>query len=295
MLTQGVAALAAMTTVFVAPSRAVHFKEPLSEVAAEGRTAVVLRSDGFYPDLPVAWFGDGHRKVLSIFCDTQTYAPVLAGARAAAVCYEETNQLFEHDLDVVGTLDARNDAVALITNGNYPITVAGRGQLIAAASHRRLWVIAGKTPHLLRRFTKSVSVLDTDGKNLLLDADGALLVTGSSGQTLETLPAHDRGGARFSGTHVVAIDGDRLYVDGAATYRVPAKASIQSATDALVVYTVGAKLHLLRLADGHDIVLRVPFEQKSVQAALTVDGLFYASGKTLAFIPAARLAHALQH
>ena len=53
-------------------------------------------------------------------------------------------------------------------------------------------------------------------------------------------------------------------------------AELEDAAGDLVLYVVGAAIHVLRLSDGRDVVIHTPDATEPVFARLVPNGLFYA-------------------
>ena len=61
----------------------------------------------------------------------------------------------------------------------------------------------------------------------------------------------------------------------------------------LAVYVAGREVHVLRVTDGRDVVVRRP-AVGPVHAQLESTGLFYSSGRNVNFVPRSELNRRLQ-
>ena len=177
---------------------------------------------------------------------------------------------------------------------------------------RQLWTIprsargAGPCPHSrdtpddpgAGRFCRRVragdgaSVLDVDrGRLLAVRDDGSLLLIGVGGRLVRTwkFAAGEVVGAALTGERAIVTTGDELraYDTRTGSLRVSwplprrfAPPRIEDAYGGVAVYVQGGAEHLIRLRDGHDVVLHVAAQSAFVTARLERPGLYYLYNKS---------------
>jgi hypothetical protein len=152
----------------------------------------------------------------------------------------------------------------------------------------------------IRAAEDDTRLLDVAEGRILLLASGALVVASPGGKTVGEIPAENVDSARFSGQTIVAASGRALSVYSPSGERehvwtMATGGRLRDAEGGVALYTTGPSIHLLRLSDGRDRVLRAV--RGLVDAELEPPGLFYAFDKPgggvkpgrVTFVPAAAL------
>lgn len=120
------------------------------------------------------------------------------------------------------------------------------------------------------------------------------------GSVLQRLP--DAADARSGRRRVVAIGAGTLTIYDALSARVLRRVPLAGKTEPLeladaddefAVVVVGARLRLVRLADGRQVELRTP-AATAPAASLEPEGFFYASGMRLGFVTRSQLERAFR-
>jgi hypothetical protein len=259
---------------------------------------------------------------------------VLAAERIAYTCDNSGIDVIDRALRVEPLTGGRpsTSAHAVATNappGALLSGVAGRGPLLAfglALSGRpiiggfeiartRLSAVVGRRVVPLRSWPGRVTVVSTDGRwvAVLLGQRAVVVVDGKTGRKLLMLT--------FGRNRVqdAALEGRLLFVmlrHRLAVYDVlgggrvgswPLRRGfgpqplLEDALGGLAVYRVGLALHVFRVSDGREFVIRIPNEAGPVFARLVRDGLFYAYNRAyvrppgrVVFVPQAALLRAFR-
>jgi hypothetical protein len=291
-----VAGVAPPATKAARASRVLRSEHPLSELAVDdGRAATFALADA------LVWSPAGGTTVRSrVPCDTVVYDVALARERVAAVCYEELNTRAWRDV-VTATLGGPGPRPAYAVDAEVPLDLAGGGSLLVASAGGALSRLDRSVRVPLRKYARPVEVLGVDDERVLVSTGPASLeVVSGGGRTLGRLRERHRGGAVLAGLRVVSLDAGRLVVRGlsgrvVARRTLPPDAELRDADGELVVYSSADRLHLLRLADGRDVALRLPGQTGPALARLSDRGLFVlhtalaAKPGVLGFVPAARV------
>jgi hypothetical protein len=270
-----VLAAAPPPVVAVSPTREVRTLAPVNEVAVDGGRAATLVGETRGWEYLLVWSPKGAVVRASLSCDTQESNVVLAGNRFAHLCYQDRNYV------ITGTIRPLRAKIALRAPVNAQVALAGQGALVAGSVSGAVWRFDLRTKKKLRVYPSRAIVVDVDGGRLLVDRPTSLDVLGRDGALVAILPGRHEGGAALSGGRVATIDGRRLTIRNARgqtllVRRVPADAHLEDLDGGLVLYTVETQLHLLRLADGRDVVLRLRNQFGYPHGRLWRGSLFYA-------------------
>ena len=148
----------------------------------------------------------------------------------------------------------------------------------------RLWRLDGAHAVEIAASEKGLTPLSVDAGRILVDrGDGLLEMMAADGSSLRTFqlnPALVRG-ALLQGRDLVVLTPDSVEITDSDTgqfkQRWPtpsADARLVDVQDGIAVLVAGSDIHLLRLTDGRDTVIRVP-GSGPVLAQLEPNGLFY--------------------
>jgi len=258
----------------VKPVREVRTLSPVNKVSVDGGRAATLVGTTRGWEYVLVWSPKGIVIRASLNCDLQESNLVLAGNRFAHVCFQGQNFV------VTGTLHPLKARVSLRTASF--VSLAGRGALVVGSSGRTIWRFDRTGRMSLRRYAKPAIVLDVDGENILVERSAAAVdIISRTGRVQATLKLPHGGGALMRGGQIAAISKRRLVVSDLGGHRVltrtvAAGAHLEDVDSGLVVYSVETRLHLLRLADGRDVALRLRGQFGYASAQLWRGGLFYA-------------------
>jgi hypothetical protein len=146
-----------------------------------------------------------------------------------------------------------------------------------------LWRVVGRRAVKIRSEHAGLTALDVDeGRVVVGRSDGPLEVVGADGSLLQSIRLRpgEVGAAALAGKQLVVETGSTLRVYGigdgklARTRRLLPGARLQNAQEGVAVYLAGRTIHLLRLSDGRDAIVRPP-GQGPVQAKIGSAGIFY--------------------
>jgi hypothetical protein len=147
----------------VTPTREIRTVAPVNEVSVDGGRAATLVGAARSWEYLLVWSPQGVVVRASIACDMQESNVVLAGNRFAHVCYQGDSYI------VTGTLQPLKGHVALRSAGSGPVTLAGRGALIAGSTGSTVWRFDGAGRSKLKAYSKPVIVRDVDGGSILVE------------------------------------------------------------------------------------------------------------------------------
>lgn len=275
--------LAAPPPVVVTPTREVRTASPVNEIAVDGGRALTLVGETRGWEYLLVWSPQGVVVRASLSCDLQESNAVLAGNRFAHVCYQGSNYL------VTGTIRPLRARVVQQAGGSTVVSLAGQGRLVAGSVGKNvtvIWRFDDKTKRKLRTYRSPAVLAGVDHGLLLVDRPTSLDVLRQDGSVVATLRRAHNGGAVLRDGRVATISGKRLVIsrpDGSSpvTRTVAALAHLEDLDGGLVLYSVGTTLHLLHVADGRDVPLRLPRQFGYVHARLWRGSLFYAYNQRL--------------
>lgn len=259
----------------VRPVAEIRTASPVNEVVVDNGLAATLVGTTPSWEYVLVWSPKGVVVRPLLACDRQESDLVVAGDRFAHVCFEgNTNTV------LTATLRGRRTVPRLRTSAF--VVLAGHGSLIAGSAGATLWRFdpAGKTK--LRTYAGSIVALDADGGRILVGRSNTVLeIVSRSGKTLTTLKLSHVGGALLRGARIASIANHRLVLSdlrgrAVRTRPVAGDATLVDVQGDLVVYSVGTRLHLLRLGDGRDVALRFKGQFGYASAKLWGGSLFYA-------------------
>jgi hypothetical protein len=264
--------------VVVTPTREVRTASPVNEIAVDGGRALTLVGETRGWEYVLVWSPQGIVVRASLSCDLEESNAVLAGSRFAHDCYQGSNYV------VMGTIRPLRARVVLSAGGSAVVSLAGQGSLVAGSVGGRatvIWRLDGKTKRKLRTYRSRAVLAAVDRGRLLVDRPTSLDVLSANGSVVATLRRAHAGGAVLRNGRVATISGRRLVIsriDGGSTVTrtVAPTAHLEDLDGGLVLYSVDTKLHLFRVADGRDVVLRLRRQFGYVHARLWRGSLFYA-------------------
>lgn len=267
---------------FVTPTREVRTVAPVNEIAVDGGRAATLVGETRGWEYLLVWSAKGVVVRASLNCQTQESNVVLARNRFAHLCYQDSNYV------VTGTIRPLRGTVALHVGRSATIALAGQDTLVAGSVslvgdrvRSEVWRFDARTKTRLRTYPSRAVLVAVDRGRLLIDRPTTLDVLTRNGTLVASLQRAHGGGAIMRGGRVATIAARRLAVsrmDGKAliTRTVAAGAHLEDLDGGLVLYSVEARLHLLRLADGKDVTLLLHKQFGYVHARLWDGSLFYA-------------------
>jgi hypothetical protein len=262
--------------VAVTPTREVRTVEPVNEVAVDGGRGATLVGEAHGWEYLLVWSPKGIVVRASLSCDTQESNVVLAGNRFAHLCFQDANYV------VTGTIRPLHGRVALRASGGAQVALAGQGSLVAGSVGPAIWRFDARARKKVHTYGNPAILLAVDRDRLLVDRDATTLeVLTRMGSRVATVRRVHDGGAVLRGGRVATIEGRRLVVGGLRgrpqlTRTVAADAHLEDLDGGLVLYSVETQLHLLRLSDGKDVVLRLRRQFGYAHARLSNGSLFYA-------------------
>ena len=172
------------------------------------------------------------------------------------------------------------DSSLLVYNRSYAV---GNSRVM----HEQLWRIDGAHPVLIRSGPDASAVAAVDsGRIATLQDNGIVTLLTSSGVRIRSFKlGSDVDGVRVDGPRLVVLRGRDIAVLDAASGRLQHRRRVSAGpfdsvrledTDAgIAVYVAGLAVHLLRMADGRDVVLRLNDEGSEADAQLEPAGLYY--------------------
>jgi Tol biopolymer transport system component len=177
----------------------------------------------------------------------------------------------------------------------------------------RIWKATGMRMAIVRTFKGEARVASVDAGRIAVLRDGKAVSVLSRSSGIRTFAF--RGGrvlgAALDGPRLVVLQNKRLTVLDLRTGRPTASCPVrrgfgpapelEDAQGDLAAYVVGVAIHVLRLTDGHEIVIDTRNATEPVFARLVPIGLFYSFNESyaklpgrLAFVPRADLERALR-
>jgi hypothetical protein len=265
----------------VSPTHELRTASPVNEIAVDGGRAATLIGEPQQWEYLLVWAPKGIVLRATLACDTQESNVVLAANRFAHLCYQGRNYI------VTGTIRPLAGRVALRAAGAAVISLSGQEALVVGSVSTlspkvttTIWQFDQRTKRMLHTYAVRAIVLGVDRGRILIDRPHALDVLSHSGAVVATLRRPHEGGAVIRDARVATINGRRLVVTGiegkrAAVRTVAAGAHLDDLEGGYVLYSVETRLHLLRLSDGKDVVLRLRNQFGYVHARLWGGALFY--------------------
>jgi hypothetical protein len=261
--------------VTVHPTSEVRTLAPVNEVTVDDGRAATLVGTVRGWEYVLVWTPRGVVVRASLTCDTQESNLVLAANRFAHLCYQGTNYI------VTGTIKPLRATVSLRARPNAVISLVGGGSLVAGSVGGVVWRFDAHSRKKLRTYRSRALLVAADGRRLLIDRPHALDVLADDGALLSTLAREHDEGALLRGGRVATINEGRLVVSGIRggsrlVRRLAARAHLEDLDGGLVLYSLGTRLHLLRLGDGKDVPLRLSGQYGYANARFWRGAVFYA-------------------
>jgi Tol biopolymer transport system component len=180
--------------------------------------------------------------------------------------------------------------------------------------HRtRVWKATGTRRAIVRTFSGAATVAALDAGRIAVVRDGKAVTVLSPRGAARTFAFGGRRilGAALDGPRLLVLESTRLIVldvgGGRRTAAWPLRRGfgpapeLDDAQGDLAAYVVGAAVHVLRLSDGHEIVIDTPNATEPVFARFVPSGLFYSFNESydkrpgrLVFVSRSKLERALQ-
>lgn len=265
----------------VSPTHEFRTASPVNEIAVDGGRAATLVGEPQQWEYMLVWTPKGVVLRASLSCDTQESNVVLAANRFAHLCYQDRNYI------VTGTIRPLTGRVALRAAGAAVISLSGQDALVVGSVTMLspkvstvIWQFDQRSRRMLHTYPSRAVILGVDNGRILVDRPHGLDVLSHRGALLVTLPRPHDGGAVMRDARVATISDRRLVVTGidgkrAAVRTVAAGAHLDDLDGGYVLYSVETRLHLLRLSDGKDVVLRLRKQFGYVHARLWGGAIFY--------------------
>ncbi|HEY2373655.1 MAG TPA: hypothetical protein VGH82_14125 [Gaiellaceae bacterium] len=274
-------AAAPIVAVQVSPTHELRTASPVNEIAVDGGRAATLVGEPQQWEYMLVWTPKGIALRATLSCDTQESNVVLAANDFAHLCYQGRNYV------VTGTVRPLTGRVALRASGGAVISLSGQDTLVVGSVSTLspklttvIWQFDQRAKRKLHAYAARAVVLCVDHGRILVDRPHALDVLSRGGAVVASLRRPQEGGAVLRDGRVATISGRRLVVTGidgrrAAVRMVAAGAHLDDVGGRYVLYSVETRLHLLRLSDGKDIVLRLRNQFGYVHARLWGGAIFY--------------------
>ena len=259
----------------VRPALELRTASPVNEVAVDNGVAATLVGETPSWEYVLVWSPKGVVIRPPLACDLQESNIVLAGDRFAHIC----NEVGENTV-LTATFRRPRSVPQLHTSGF--VALAGQGKVIAGSADSTLWRFDPSGKVKLRTYPRSIVAFNVDGDRILVGRTNTVLeIVSRAGKTLATVKIPHVGGALLRGSRIASIANHRfvlssLHGKALRSRPVVGDATLMDATADLVVYSVGIRLHLLRLRDGRDVTLRFKGQFGYASAKLSRGGLFYA-------------------
>ena len=274
-------AAAPIPVVQVSPTHELRTASPVNEIAVDGGRAATLVGEVQQWEYMLVWSPKGIVLRATLNCDTQESNVVIAANQFAHLCYQGSNYV------VTGTIRPLTGRVALRASGSAVISLSGQSSLlvgsvskIASKATTVVWQFNRLAKRKLHTYASRAIVLSVDRGRILVDRPHALDVLTSRGAVVATLRRRHEGGAVLRDGRLATINGRRLVVTGidgrhALVRSVAAGAHLDDLGSGYVLYSVETRMHLLRLSDGKDVVLRLRHQFGYVHARLWAGAIFY--------------------
>ena len=258
----------------VRPAIEIRTASPVNEVAVDGGRAATLVGETPSWEYVLVWSPKGIVVRPSLACDRQESDLVLAGDRFAHVC-------FEGDANTVLTATFRRTSAAFRGCTRRPSSCSpGTARSSPARPGRRSGASTreqGEGAHVPRAGHRARRRRRPDPRRPEQHRPRSRV---ADRQDASTLKLPHLGGALLRGTHIASIANHRfvlsdLHGKALRTRPVVGDATLVDFDGGLVVYSVGIRLHLLRLGDGRDVTLRFKGQFGYASAKLSHGGFFY--------------------
>jgi hypothetical protein len=278
---RAVIAATPIPAVQVTPTHELRTASPVNEIAVDGGRAATLVGEPQQWEYLLVWTPKGIVLRATLNCDIQESNVVLAANRFAHLCYQDQNYV------VTGTIRPLTGRVALRASGGAVISLSGQGALVVGSVSRLkprlstvIWQFDQRAKRKLHTYASRAVVLSVDRGEILVDRPHALDVLSRRGAVVATVRRAHEGGSVLRAGRVATIAGRRLVVTGLngkhGTVRtVAAGAHLDDLGGGYALYSVETRLHLLRLSDGRDVVLRLRNQFGYVHARLWGGAIFY--------------------
>jgi hypothetical protein len=259
----------------VRPTVELRTASPVNEVAVDNGIAATLVGETPSWEYILVWSPKGVVVRPGLACDLQESNIVLAGERLAHICNEVGANT------VLTATFKRQQSLPQLHTRTF-VALAGQGSLIAGSAGRTLWRFDPAGRVKLGTFPSSVIAFNVDADRILIGRTNTILeIVSRTGKAMSTLKIPHVGGALLRGSRIASIAShhfvlSNLHGKALRTRPVVGDATLMDASTALVVYSVGIRLHLLRLSDGRDITLRFKGQFGYATAKISSGGLFYA-------------------
>jgi len=245
----------------------------------------------------------------------------LAGGRVAWTYTEYTMSIHTSEL-VTTTLRSRRqkDISADNDRNDYLGNLGGHGELLVFNRWKelrsgrvfrfQLWRITGHdaaSARLIRSGPDAMKVATVDGRRVVIyTRDGRIVILQASAARLTDFRV-GRGASEFflSGSELGLRRGRTIEiydvtrgkrVGSRVLHRPSNPLRLAGLRGSIAVYMAGIAIHVLRLSDGRDVVLRLPNEAGPADAALVPQGLYYSYNQAysarpgrIGFIPIEKL------
>jgi hypothetical protein len=258
----------------VKPAIEIRTASPVNEVVVDAGRAATLVGETPSWEYVLVWSPKGVVVRPILACDRQESDLVLAGDGFAHVC-------FEGDRNTILTATFRHTKSVSRLHTSAFVVLAGHGSLVAGSAGLALWRFDAASKVKLRTYSAPIVALDVDRARILVGrSNTALEIVSRSGKTITRLKIPHLGGALLRGARIASISSHRfvlsdLHGKAVRTRLVVGDATLVDLEGDLVVYSVGIRLHLLRLGDGRDVTLRFKGQFGYASAKLSGGGLFY--------------------
>jgi hypothetical protein len=275
----------------VSPTHELRTASPVNEIAVDGGRAATLVGEPRQWEYLLVWAPRGIVLRATLSCDTQESNVVIAANRFAHLCYQGRNYV------VTGTIRPLTGRVALRGAGSAVISLAGQRTLVVGSVSTLgprvttvVWQFDQRAKRKLHTYASRAVVLSVDRGRILVDRPSGLDVLSGGGSVVATVHRAHEGGAIMRDGRVATIAGRRLVVSGVdgkrtAVRTVAAGAHLDDVQGGYALYSVETRLHLLRLSDGKDLVLRLRNQFGYVHARLWDGAIFYSYNQRAGSMP----------
>ena len=159
----------------------------------------------------------------------------------------------------------------------------------------RIWKATGARKAIVHTFSREATVASLDAGRIAVLRDGHTVSVLLPSGEIRTFAFGRVLGAALDGPRLVVLERARLdVVELSSGRRVASRPvrrgfgpapELEGARGDLAAYAVGTAVHVLRLSDGHEIVIDTPTATEPVFARFSPSGLFYSFNETYAKRP----------